>query len=148
MKKIALIAFGLFALTACTEQAPATTDSAAPAEDNHGIGVVNQVDVHIPLNAAMVARGEAIYRQQCAACHTLDDSEKIGPGWAGLTSRRTPEWIMNMATNSEVMVNHDPHAKALAAAAEVKMPDQGLSVSQARDVLEFIYANDGNPVGE
>ncbi|MEZ4965773.1 MAG: hypothetical protein R2791_11060 [Saprospiraceae bacterium] len=41
---------------------------------------------------------------KCAACHKLDDMRVVGPGWKDVTKRRKPEWIMNMVTNVDVML--------------------------------------------
>ncbi len=30
------------------------------------------------------AKGKAVYADQCAVCHTLDSSKKLGPGMKGL----------------------------------------------------------------
>ena len=85
---------------------------------------------------------------KCAACHKLTDQRVVGPGWKGLTEKRTPEWIMNMTLNVDVMLEQDPVAQELLKECLVRMPNQNLSMEDARDVLEFMYANDGKAVGE
>ncbi len=67
----------------------------------------------------------------------------VGPGWKGLTERRKPEWIMNMITNVEIMLDKDPAAQALLEECLMRMPNQNVSIGDARDILEFMYSNDG-----
>lgn len=113
---------------------------------NKGIGEVKHVELNKPLKADMVDRGEAIYEMKCAACHKLTDQRVVGPGWKNVTERRTPEWIMNMTTNVDIMLAEDPVAQKLLQECLVRMPNQNLSVGDARDVLEFMYYNDGQEV--
>ena len=119
-----------------------------PVDDGKGIGEIKNVTLNDPLKADMVAKGKAIYEMKCAACHKLTDMRVVGPGWKGVTERRSPEWIMNMTTNVDVMLEKDPAARALLEECLVRMPNQNLSIGDARDVLEFMYANDGQAVAE
>ena len=72
----------------------------------------------------------------------------VGPGWAGVTTKRKPEWIMNMTTNVEAMLEEDPAARELLKECLVRMPNQNMTTADARNVLEFMYKNDGLAVGE
>jgi len=112
------------------------------ADDGKGIGEIKNVTLNDPLDANMIKTGKGIYEMKCAACHKLTDQRVVGPGWAGLTKKRKPEWIMNMTTNVEVMLEKDPEALALLKECLVRMPNQNLSVGDARNVLEFMYDND------
>lgn len=118
-----------------------------PADDGKGIGEVKNVALNTPLKQDMVDNGKAVYELKCAACHKLSDKRVVGPGWKGLTSKRTPEWIMNMTLNVDVMLEEDPTARELLKECLVRMPNQNLSEQEARDVLEFMFANDGQEVG-
>jgi len=120
----------------------------APADDGKGIGEITEVKLNDPLDAGMVQRGQAIFDMKCSACHKLTDQRVVGPGWKGLTERRKPEWIMNMVTNVDVMLDKDPAAQEMLKQCLVRMPNQNLSVGDARDVLEFAFSNDGKPVGK
>jgi hypothetical protein len=80
---------------------------------------------------------------KCAACHRLDETRVVGPGWEGLTEKRKPEWIMNMITNVEVMLEKDKEAQDLLQLCLTRMPNQNVSIGDARDVLEFMRKNDG-----
>lgn len=114
----------------------------APATDGKGVGEVKHVELNDPLDQAMVDNGKAIYELKCSACHKLTDQRVVGPGWANVTERRKPEWIMNMTLNVDVMLEEDPAAREMLKECLVRMPNQNLSFDDARAVLEFMYAND------
>ena len=112
------------------------------AKEGKGVGEIKSVTLNDPLDQAMVKRGIAIYEMKCAACHKLKGSRIVGPSWAGLTSLRKPEWIMNMITNVDMMLEKDPVAQKLLEECLTRMPNQNVSVGDARDILEFMYQND------
>lgn len=107
-----------------------------------GIGEIKEVKISDPLDKEMVKNGKMIYEMKCASCHKLSDEKVVGPGWAGITNRRTPEWIMNMVTNTDMMLDKDPQAQALLEQCLVRMPSQNVSVTDARSILEFMREND------
>jgi hypothetical protein len=66
------------------------------------------------------------------------DKKFIGPAPKGILERRSPEWVMNMILNPEVMVKEDSLAKALLAEFNgAPMANQNLTEEQARAVLEY-----------
>ena len=141
-----LLGLGIF-LSACGGNSNQTTDQTtekapAPAVSDKGIGEIKSVTLNSPLKPDMVAKGQAIYDMKCAACHKLDEMRVVGPGWKGLTERRKPEWIMNMITNVEIMLDKDPAAQALLEECLMRMPNQNVSIGDARDILEFMYSID------
>ena len=123
---------------------PATTENGNPSYDpNRGTGKFTKVEVGATLDAAMAANGEKIFGVKCTPCHKLTDEKLVGPGWKGVTSRHTPEWIMNFATNTDEMLNKDPKAQAQLEICLVRMPNQNLSDEDARALYEFMRKNDG-----
>lgn len=96
-----------------------------------------------PLNAEWVTGGKNIYDLKCLACHKLTDEKLVGPGWAGVTKRRNPTWIMNMITNVDMMLEKDEEAQKLLEQCLVRMPNQNVSKEEARQVIEFMRKNDG-----
>ncbi len=150
MKKLFPFVFiGL--LWAC---APDKSKEAAPdenlAESNNettdfskGIGEVKDVTLNTPLEEERIGRGKAIYEMKCQACHKLNDQRVVGPGWKDVTKNRKPEWIMNMITNVDVMLDQDPEAQKMLELCLMRMPNQNVSVGDARDILEFMRQNDG-----
>ena len=148
---MAIIALFAVACGGGTSSAPGSGppgSGADPVSDPRGIGEVKEVTLNDPLKAHMVDDGKAVYELKCSACHKLTDQRVVGPGWQGITERRQPEWIMNMILNVDVMLEQDPVARKQLEECLVRMPNQNLSINDARDVLEFMYMNDGHPVGE
>ncbi|MBK0402410.1 cytochrome c [Adhaeribacter sp. BT258] len=118
-------------------------DPGAPAEDNGlGVGPVKSVDVS-KFDAALAAKGKSVFEGKCSACHQLSDQKIVGPGLAGVTERRKPEWIMNMIINPVEMTQKDPQAKKLLAEHLTQMTNQDISEPDARALLEFMRQNDG-----
>lgn len=116
---------------------------AANSDPTKGLGEVKNVTLNIPLEQERIVRGKAIYEMKCQACHKLNDQRVVGPGWQSVTTRRKPEWIMNMITNVDVMLDTDPEAQKLLELCLMRMPNQNVSVGDARDILEFMRQNDG-----
>lgn len=119
------------------------TENEKMIADGRGIGEVKSVTLNTPLEQERVKRGQDIYDMKCSACHKLTDERFVGPGWKGVTSRRKPEWIMNMVTNVDVMLERDAEAQKLLELCLTRMPNQNVSIGDARDILEFMRSNDG-----
>ncbi len=115
----------------------------AITDPTKGIGAVKNVTMNSPLDQERVIRGLAIYEMKCSACHKLTDQRIVGPGWKELTKKRKPEWIMNMITNVDIMLEKDEEAQKLLELCLMRMPNQNMSIGDARDVLEFMRQNDG-----
>lgn len=127
--------------TETTESTPPAA-SAEPANPK-GIGPHQNIELTHPLDDKMISAGKSTYDVKCGSCHKLTDEKLVGPGWKGVTDRRTPEWIMNFVTNTEEMLEKDDTAKNMMEVCMVKMPNQNLSEADARSVLEFMRKNDG-----
>jgi cytochrome c len=153
MKKLTqCFTLGLLVLASCAPDKPKpeteSNDDYETAEplkndnDGKGIGQIKEVTLNTPLEQERIGRGKAIYEMKCSACHQLTDKRVVGPGWHGVTSRRKPEWIMNMVTNVDMMLDQDKEAQKLLELCLTRMPNQNVSVGDARDVLEFMRQND------
>ena len=115
-----------------------------PAYDPHrGEGKFSDIVVEDKLNSKMAEEGEKATEVKCASCHKMTDEKLVGPGWAGVTKRRHPGWIMNFITNTDVMLDKDPEAQAMLELCLVRMPNQSLSDEEAGSILEFMRKNDG-----
>lgn len=112
-------------------------------DPNRGSGKFTHVDISDKLDPAMAASGDKIYEVKCAGCHKLTDEKLVGPGWKDVTSRHQPEWIMNFVTNTDEMITKDPKAQAMLEICLVRMPNQNITDTEARDLLEFMRKNDG-----
>lgn len=116
----------------------------APSYDPHrGAGKFTAVDVGTKLNVALANNGEKIYGVKCSGCHKLTNEKLVGPGWKGVSTRFKPAWIMNFITNTDEMLDKDPKAKEQLQICLVRMPNQSLSDTDARELLEFMRKNDG-----
>jgi cytochrome c551/c552 len=146
----ALVASLFFSLVACVSKTPTakepldTQTLTSNQTEVHG-DLIKPEDIQLttPLNAQWVSNGKSIYDMKCQSCHKLTDEKLVGPGWKGVTQRRTPDWIMNMITNVDVMLEKDPAAQKLLEECLVRMPNQNLTKDEARSVLEFQRSNDG-----
>lgn len=122
---------------------PTTPTNPNESSDPKGVGKFKNVALTHPLDASMVATGKNVYEVKCASCHKTTDEKLVGPGWKGVTDRRTPEWIMNFVSNTEEMIAKDTAAKNMLEVCLVKMPNQSLTEVDNRGVLEFMRMNDG-----
>ncbi len=129
--------------TSASTTAPADAGAGSAASDSAGIGKFKNVQLTHPLDQKMIASGKSIYDLKCGSCHKLSDEKLVGPGWKGVTDRRTPEWIMNFVTNTDEMIDKNKTAQSLLEICMVRMPNQNLSDDDARSVLEFMRKNDG-----
>lgn len=126
-----------------TATTAAEPSAANPSYDpNRGEGKFTSVELGA-LDASKAELGNQVFQVKCSSCHKLTDERLVGPGWAGVTARRKPEWIMNFITNTDVMINKDPEVQAQLELCLVRMPNQNLSDDDARHLLEFMRKNDG-----
>lgn len=140
----------VFACNSGSDKTKAGTDSTqgssgtvAEGSNPKGIGPHSHIELTHPLDQKMVSDGKSIYDVKCASCHKTTEEKLVGPGWKGVTDRRTPEWIMNFVTNTEEMIEKDTAAQHMLEVCMVKMPNQNLAEADARAVLEFMRKNDG-----
>ncbi|WP_190811468.1 cytochrome c [Flagellimonas sp. S3867] len=117
------------------------TNAVKPSErvelTNKGVGPVKSLTLNDDIDTAMSEEGKAVFEQMCLACHRIG-KKFIGPAPNGILERRSPEWVMNMILNPEVMVKEDPLAKELLMEFNGSpMANQGLTEEQARAVLEY-----------
>ncbi len=119
--------------------APAATAEPAKAVPS-GIAMItaDQIKLGEKVDEGMAAKGKAIYEVKCQACHSTGNNRVVGPGWKGLLEQRKPEWIMNMILHTDAMLETDPNAQAMLEVCLVRMPNQNLSMDEAREVVEFM----------
>lgn len=130
-----------FSAPAASEES-ATTD-ASSYDPNRGEGKHSNIELGAALDQAMATKGEEVAGVKCTSCHKMTDERLVGPGWKGVTERRKPEWIMNFITNPDPMIDKDPELQAQLELCLVRMPNQSLADTEAREILEFMRKNDG-----
>lgn len=101
-----------------------------------GVGKITSITLG-DIDPAMVTEGEAIYKAKCTACHKIS-KRFVGPGLKGVTERRTPEWIMNMILDPELMVKENEIARQLLVEYSAPMANQSLTEDEARKILEYL----------
>ena len=145
------LALGALAFTGCgskeeaeqaAKEAPGLADLVTQQPEVHGVEI-KSVEITHPLNQQWVAVAKPIYEMKCLPCHKLTGDRVVGPGWAGITKRREPLWIMNMITNVDVMLAKDEEALKLLELCLVRMPNMNITPDEARHLLEFMRHNDG-----
>ncbi len=111
-----------------------TVQEVDPLKDK-GIGPISELTLG-EIDDAMAAEGKVLFKSKCSACHKMS-KRFVGPGLAGVTERRTPEWIMNMILNPEEMVVKNAEAKKLLEEYLSPMANQSLTEKEARLILEY-----------
>lgn len=133
-----------FSKSSSSESSTESSASDASTYDpKRGEGKFTTVDLGTGLDVVMAAEGEKAAGVKCMSCHKLTDERLVGPGWKGVTERRTPVWIMNFATNPDPMIDKDPELQAQLELCLVRMPNQALTDDEARHILEYMRQNDG-----
>lgn len=133
---------------AATDSKPADQPKEAANTSSYdpkrGEGKFDSTNVKVgPLDAAMAAKGKAIAETKCFSCHKTSDEKLVGPGWKGVTERKTAYWIMNFITNPDPMIDKDPEVQAQLELCLVRMPNQNLADLEAREIVEYMRQNDG-----
>jgi len=160
MKKLIIAGIGIMAImffiscgggekksttdTTSAEKPKESTGDVSSYDPKRGIGKFDSTNVKVgPLDAAMAAKGKAISETKCFSCHKTSDEKLVGPGWKGITERKTPYWIMNFITNPDPMIDKDPEVQAQLEICLVRMPNQNLADLEAREIVEFMRQNEG-----
>ncbi|MCC7502314.1 MAG: cytochrome c [Flavobacteriales bacterium] len=144
----ALSGAALLSLMACgggdtapsyTPPAPETPVATANEAATPHVALFTEADLKLgDIDPAMKEKGKTTYDVKCQACHSTGENRIVGPGWKGLTTKRKPEWIMNMIVHTDAMLETDAEAQKMLEECLVRMPNQNLSHDEAREVLEFM----------
>ena len=106
--------------------------------ENKGIGPIKNITLDPTLNPDLVAKGEAYFKINCMACHKID-RKFIGPALGDITSKRSPEWIMNMIMNTAQMIEKDELAKGIYEEYDkAPMVTAPVNEANARALLEYL----------
>ncbi len=112
-------------------------------DPHRGEGKFTKVVMPATLNPVKAEAGNKVYGVKCSSCHKTTDERLVGPGWKGVTTRNSAEWIMNFITNTDVMIDKDPKVQAQLEICLVRMPNQSLSDDDARNLYEYMRKIDG-----
>jgi mono/diheme cytochrome c family protein len=106
--------------------------------NDRGVGPIKSLSLPDLKDEKLASDGKEIFENYCSACHKLD-KRYIGPPLENILDRRTPEWVMNMILNPEVMVRENALARQILEEYHgAPMANQNLTEDQARAILEFL----------
>lgn len=61
----------------------------------------------------MFARGEELFKNNCAYCHAATTEIVVGPGLEGIRKRRNWKWIVRFTQNSQKFIKTNREARKL-----------------------------------
>ena len=129
---------------ASSASAESTSTSSGDYDPKRGLGKYDESNVDVSkFDATMAAEGKKIAEVKCTSCHKPTEEILVGPGWKGVTTRQTPYWIMNFISNPDPMISVDPELQKQLEICLVRMPNQGLNETEARQVVEYMREIDG-----
>jgi cytochrome c2 len=92
-------------------------------------------------NAADAKAGEQLFQQKgCAACHTIGKGPLVGPDLAGVTTKRSHDWLQQWLAAPDAMIaKKDPTAiELLHQFHDVPMPNLALSASDVDSIIAYL----------
>jgi cytochrome c551/c552 len=95
-----------------------------------------------PVDHEAAEAGEKLFAgKACSGCHAFG-RRITGPDLAGVTRRRSREWMTNQIRHPEVMTKQDPVARELFATYMVQMPNLNLTDDEAHALVEYFKSRD------
>jgi cytochrome c551/c552 len=105
-------------------------------------GSIAQAQMNV--DPALAKKGKALFSSKgCNACHSVGKNAKMaGPDLAGVTERRTHDWLKRWLHNPADLIGSDSIADAMVVEAKnVKMPNMKLSDSEIDALLNYFAEN-------
>lgn len=93
------------------------------------------------VDPALAKRGKTLFTSRgCNACHNVGKAGKMsGPDLAGVTERRSQDWLKRFLKDPNQMIGSDSIADAMVVAwKNVKMPNVHLSDSDIAALLSYL----------
>lgn len=111
---------------ACSKNEAAAGAAGAAGDPADGpASIVLPDGLEAKVAAADPKKGEELYASKgCKACHNLDGTKLVGPGFDGVSKRHSMPWMARMILKPEVMVKEDEAAKKLLASYMTPMANQ------------------------
>lgn len=95
-----------------------------------------------PVDDALATQGEGLFKSKtCSTCHAFG-TRITGPDLAGVTHRRSAEWMEQQMLHPDVMTKEDPIARELLGKYAVQMPNLMLKPEEAKALIEFAKKKD------
>jgi nitrite reductase (NO-forming) len=112
-------------------------DAGGPPEEKGDIEHHNMPATRTPDDPQAV-RGKLDFESKCLACHSIGQGRRLGPDLAGVTQRRSSEWLTKWLKSPEKMLQNDADAQAmLKDAGGLPMPNQNLSDAEIRQYIVY-----------
>jgi len=150
-KHVIVLVVAALCLTGCSNQASVSDSKASAATSTSSGGSKFDSGPRAgeqAIDESLVKSGEQLFKDKgCSACHTFG-RRLSGPDLAGVTMRRTGQWMENQILHPEVMTRQDPISHQLLGVYALQMPNQGLTPEQAKSVIEFLKHRDHEASGE
>lgn len=151
MKKTILFLFIATTMVYCgrpdtsseSKEAESSISSPSDYDPNRGLGKYDDLEMAATIDHTLATLGEKISSSKCRSCHKMTDERLVGPGWAGVTERRTAAWLMNFITDPDPMIDVDPELQSQLELCLVRMPNQNVSEEDGFAILEYMRKNDG-----
>jgi mono/diheme cytochrome c family protein len=86
--------------------------------------------------------GEALFKAQCAQCHSTGDDRVLGPGLKDIDKRRTEAWLIPWIKNSQAVIKSgDAYAvKIYNEYNQTAMPSFALTDDEIKSILAYVKA--------
>ena len=100
------------------------------------------------LDTAGAERGQGIFQDKCASCHTIGAGVRVGPDLKGVVALRDRDWLLEwIQVPDEMLARGDPLAtQLLAESNNIPMPNLSITSEDAADILAFIELESGGPL--
>lgn len=103
--------------------------------------------------------GESYFKQNCSACHSIGEGDKIGPDLAEVSKRREIDWLVKFINYPEGMIFGDEEEEGYEKADPVAkkiyelykptiMPEQEIEKEELKEVLNYIDSLKKKPKGK
>ena len=117
----------------------------AQADSTAVLAAVKDAKPLTPAETAAVAAGDALFKNNCAQCHDVNE-KVVGPALAGITKRRPASWVVSWVHNSaKVIASGDDYAvKLYEDNGKQQMPSfPQLSEKDIKDILAWVGSQEG-----
>ena len=105
-----------------------------------GTGTAAAQQGAMQVDAAAAKRGQSLFQNRgCVGCHSIGQGKRAGPDLAGVTQRRSLDWLRRWLANPTPMFDTDSTAKALLAEFNnTRMPNLRLKPDEVDALLHYI----------
>ena len=142
---ILLIGFLALNVGGLVSLAPAEEEVAAQQMPADSSGTLAVATAYVPATAEEAA-GDALFKNNCAQCHAVND-KVVGPALAGITKRRPISWLIPWVKNSsKVIATGDEYAvKLFDDYGKQQMPAfPQLSDTEIKSIVAWVTSQEGN----